>query len=306
MLEPLLPSEFPADLSPQLRWLLTPPSIRRSMPVPYFWSPDLSNGFNPANGLPPVPCFNDVDDQRPPPIRWIADLVFPDCIPEEYAGCDCVGHDCRLCHRIPVEGQPTMVYTDDGLIDLRQLTECKPLIIECNPACKCNPLSCRNRVIAKRAKVELMVVRCRTKSGWGVRAMRFIPKGTFVCEYLGEVISDPLIAEIKGREFDKNMESYLFDLDAYGVNDIEMLTLDPSRIGNVSRYINHSCDPNLVQISVGTVASPYFHRIGLFAARNIYPNEELGFHYGYKFEHENPARFIRCNCGSRVCRTRLR
>ena len=42
--------------------------------------------------------------------------------------------------------------------------------------------------------------------GWGVRALQTIPQGTFICEYVGELISD---AEADVREDD----SYLFDLD---------------------------------------------------------------------------------------------
>lgn len=42
--------------------------------------------------------------------------------------------------------------------------------------------------------------------GWGVRARHEILKGTFVCEYVGELITD---SEADEREDD----SYLFDLD---------------------------------------------------------------------------------------------
>ena len=41
--------------------------------------------------------------------------------------------------------------------------------------------------------------------GWGVRPLADVPKGTFVCEYVGELISD---SEAETRE-----DSYLFDLD---------------------------------------------------------------------------------------------
>lgn len=42
--------------------------------------------------------------------------------------------------------------------------------------------------------------------GWGVRAAHEIPKGSFVCEYVGEIISD---SEAETRE-----DSYLFDLES--------------------------------------------------------------------------------------------
>ena len=306
LLSPLSADQMPESLSPQQKWLLLHPSIRKSLKAPFFFSKDLSNGFNPEHGLPPVPCYNDIDDQKPPPIKWIADLAIPDTIPETYTGCQCGCGNCCECHRFRFRhDQLTMCYTPDGKIDPRELNDHHPLITECNKNCKCNPLECRNRVVQNRSRVQLMVVRSLSKSGWGVRAMEFIPKGSFVCEYLGSVISDPLVAEVMGREYDENLESYLFDLDAYGIDDKDMLTVDPSRVGNVSKYINHSCDPNLVQISIGTVDSELFHRVGFFACRNIYPNEELGFHYNYEFD-KDPERFIECNCGCAGCRTRLR
>ncbi|KAK6306580.1 hypothetical protein J4Q44_G00235050 [Coregonus suidteri] len=42
--------------------------------------------------------------------------------------------------------------------------------------------------------------------GWGVRALQDIPQGTFICEYVGEIITD---AEADGRENDL----FLFTLD---------------------------------------------------------------------------------------------
>ena len=42
--------------------------------------------------------------------------------------------------------------------------------------------------------------------GWGIRALQNIPKGSFICEYVGEIISD---SEAETRE-----DSYLFDLES--------------------------------------------------------------------------------------------
>lgn len=313
LLVPLTSDEMSQSLTDQQLWFLRGPSIRKSPKSPFFFSKDLSDGFNPAHGLPPVPCYNEIDDMEPPPIMWISDLEIPDFIPQEYTGCACVSGDCNGCHVTMVKKKQeknwrkTMTYLPDGRINLDQLngSYC-PLVIECNRECKCNALNCRNRVLQNRSRVQLMVTRAKSKSGWGVRAMQFIPAGTFVCEYLGSVISDPVVAEVMGMEYDADHESYLFDLDAYNIPDDLMLTVDPSHEGNISKYINHSCDPNLIQISVGTVNSQRFHRIGFFALRDIYPNEELGFHYGYEFEKKDAGRFIECNCGCVGCRTRLR
>ena len=54
-----------------------------------------------------------------------------------------------------------------------------------------------------RAQMELFKTKHR---GWGVKARQDIVKGQFVCEYVGELITDSQADE---REDD----SYLFDLD---------------------------------------------------------------------------------------------
>ena len=53
----------------------------------------------------------------------------------------------------------------------------------------------------------------KTKNkGWGLRTLEPIPKGSFVGEYLGEIISAEE-AERRGQIYDAQKQSYLFDLD---------------------------------------------------------------------------------------------
>ncbi len=122
-------------------------------------------------------------------------------------------------------------------------------IFECNSRCSCNAAStpCRNRLVQYKSPVVLQVRRTellssaihlsidlsiysfiysfhlsypfsidqifRTKhKGWGVRSTDPISKGTFVCEYVGEVITSEE-AERRGVEYDAAKTSYLFDLD---------------------------------------------------------------------------------------------
>lgn len=79
------------------------------------------------------------------------------------------------------------------------------MLFECNPACDCNRITCNNRVIQHGLTQRFQLFRTKGK-GWGLRTLRHIPKGTYVCEYVGEIISD---SEADHREDD----SYLFDLD---------------------------------------------------------------------------------------------
>ena len=80
-----------------------------------------------------------------------------------------------------------------------------PMIFECNRACGCWS-NCGNRIVQQGITARLQVFKSPGQKGWGVRTLNEIPKGAFVCEYVGEVISD---SEANHRQDD----SYLFDLD---------------------------------------------------------------------------------------------
>jgi len=119
-----------------------------------------------------------------------------------------------------------------------------------------------------------------------------IPVGTFVCEYIGEHISD---AEADSREDD----SYLFDLDN---KDSDTFCIDARRYANVSRFINHLCEPNLIPVKVFVEHQDLrFPRICFFASREIKAGEELGFDYGEKFWMIKWKHFT-CACGSPKCK----
>lgn len=79
-----------------------------------------------------------------------------------------------------------------------------PMFFECNPACSCSIVTCQNRVVQHGISCRFQLFRTRTR-GWGVRTLLPIPKGTYVCEYIGEIITD---SEAERREDD----TYLFDL----------------------------------------------------------------------------------------------
>ena len=92
--------------------------------------------------------------------------------------------------------------------------------------------------------------------GWGVRAVDAIPNGAFVTKYAGEVVS--LI------EADKRPMTYLFDLSAHLDSSDNEFTyvVDASQYGNITRFINHSCDPNCERL----LFSPEMQVTGVLAA----------------------------------------
>ena len=58
------------------------------------------------------------------------------------------------------------------------------------------------------------------------------------------------------------------------------LCIDATEFGNESRFINHSCEPNLKSFNLVTdCEADTFHKIGLFAMRKIHIGEELTIDY---------------------------
>lgn len=91
------------------------------------------------------------------------------------------------------------------------------MIFECNQFCSCNVLTCKNRVVQRGLSQRFQIYRTENK-GWAVKTLGLIPKGSFVCEYIGEIITD---LEADQRDDD----SYLFDLDNR-VKDFVIFTND--------------------------------------------------------------------------------
>ncbi len=106
--------------------------------------------------------------------------------------------------------------------------------------------------------------------GWGCFATQDMVKNQHIMEYVGELI-DSDTANERGSLYDKQGTSYLFDLN-------EEQVIDAARMGNRSKFLNHSPDPNCL---VRTVLVNGDHRISMTARRAISAGEELCFDYGY-------------------------
>ena len=126
------------------------------------------------------------------------------------------------------------------------------MVYECNSMCSCHK-ECPNWVLQKGVQVKIEV--CKTKhKGWAVRATQVISRGTFICEYLGEVLNDQE-ANKRGERYDNEGCSYLYDIDAHIdttdlIDGVQPYVIDATKYGNVARSINHSCLPNLVNYQV--------------------------------------------------------
>lgn len=134
---------------------------------------------------------------------------------EFLCGCDCTDN-CQdkskcACWQLTIEGQKILPNLDrDPNIgySYRRLPE-RVLtgIYECNKTCKCSK-SCLNRVVQNPLSQKLQLF-LTEKKGWGVRCLNDIPQGTFICIYVGY-----LLTETDANEGGKNYgDEYLAELD---------------------------------------------------------------------------------------------
>uniref|UniRef100_A0A804LX21 Histone-lysine N-methyltransferase H3 lysine-9 specific SUVH5 n=2 Tax=Zea mays TaxID=4577 RepID=A0A804LX21_MAIZE len=240
----------------------------------------------------PICVINTVDDVQPGPFQYTTRIRYPFGLTEKHnQGCDCTNgcSDSESC-ACAVKNGGEIPFDLSGAI----LNE-KSVIFECGSSCKCPP-SCRNRVSQHDMKIPLEVFRT-TKTGWGVRSLWSIPAGSFICEYIGEVQHQKAADKRRNNNYlfdvglnydDENVSSVLLS-NVSGLNSSSScsqamedvrFTIDASVYGNIGRFINHSCSPNLQAQNVlrdhGDKRMPH---IMFFAAETIPPLQELTYDY---------------------------
>lgn len=169
-------------------------------------------------------------------------------------------------------------------------TDClnRMLMYECHPAVCPAGEKCQNQRFQKRDYPDSEPFKVTAK-GWGLKTNVDIKKGQFVNEYVGDLIDE---AEVKKRIKQAHEDN---------VTNFYMLTLDNKRIidagpkGNLSRFMNHSCQPNC-ETQKWTVNGDV--RVGLFALHDIAAGSELTFNYNFECLGNDKTN---CSCGAPNC-----
>ncbi|XP_010457434.1 PREDICTED: probable inactive histone-lysine N-methyltransferase SUVR1 isoform X1 [Camelina sativa] len=182
-------------------------------------------------------------------------------------------------------------------------------IKECWIKCGCTK-RCGNRVVQRGIHNKLQVFFTPNGKGWGLRTLEKLPKGAFICEYIGEILTIP---ELYQRSFEDKL-SFPVILDAHWcseewLEDDKALCLDGTCYGNIARFLNHRClDANLIEIPV-YVETPdqHYYHLAFFTTRDIEAMEELTWDYGIDFDDDDSLmKPFECLCGSRFCRNMKR
>ncbi|KAI0090046.1 hypothetical protein BDY19DRAFT_992979 [Irpex rosettiformis] len=275
-------------------------------------------------GAARISIVNEVTGDFVPPLprgfRYIeSKYILPDCIPQPDPGflvaCDCTvgcqgaeGCDCQDVAGTDENGQKTHAYDINGFYKFDR----SGVIVECSKGCSCMS-SCPNRVAQHPRDVPLQVFRT-TSCGWGVRATIELSRGKFIGLYAGLLILRSEADKVTGEH-----KSYIFDLDAMEteVDDsegAEKYSVDAYDQGNWSRFINHSCEPNMEVLSVVWDTPPSMNRpyLAFFATKYIPAFTELTIDYdpraSWDIGANSKAKKVvgkgnrKCMCGTGSCR----
>jgi len=178
-------------------------------------------------------------------------------------------------------------------------------MFECKENCKCQADICTNRVV-QNGPLDGLEIKSFGNKGYGLITTNSIDKGRFVCEYAGELISKEIATKRDAKDTEMNYILHIFEKFT---NEEQHTWIDPTVIGNIGRYINHSCDPNLYLVPVRV--DTFSPRIAMISKKYIEANEELTFDYGYSdvtgsgYEVDTVQGSVKCFCNSSNCRQYL-
>ncbi|XP_010480521.1 PREDICTED: histone-lysine N-methyltransferase, H3 lysine-9 specific SUVH7-like [Camelina sativa] len=275
-----------------------------------------------------VPLFNDVDEDdnaMPEDFVYITSQDYSSMVTnihidgqELELGCqNCQGQSCidnLSCMCMQKNGGKSPYH--NSILVCR-----KPMIYECGESCPC-PNDCKNRLVQTGLKLHMEVFKT-TNCGWGLRSWDPIRAGTFICEFAGvrktkeEVEDGDNYLFDSSRVYEKFRWNYEPELVREDVSERvpEVYNL-PTQVlisakekGNVARFMNHSCSPNVFwqPIEFENKVGRYV-RIGLFAMKHIPPMTELTYDYGVSSTERigEDGMLYRgsqiCLCGSDKCR----
>lgn len=157
----------------------------------------------------------------------------------------------EFCHK----GGLKYMHVKDELVLMPNEDKQFRSIVECNDLCECKATQCLNRRVQYGPRQKLEVFDSPLYKSKGLRTAADIPSGAFICEYAGELLTlSEAQRRIKfvDRNGQMNYILCLYEHSNVQSSKILLTIVDPSKRGNIGRYLNHSCQPNCQILPVRT------------------------------------------------------
>ncbi|UJR10001.1 hypothetical protein I4U23_014224 [Adineta vaga] len=273
---------------------------------------DLSNGQENVQ----VSVYNDIDNNKPDKFVYITKIrPIDNRIAAAYndtnmtSCCDCtdncndrmkcacfrktlsqaqVNHDSLVMEKEKNRYTQSYMLKTTGYQRKRLLNPISSGIYECNSKCACHREHCSNRLAQQGLFVHLQLFKDKSK-GWGLRTLHDLPRGTFICQYIGELLTSD-----QGHERAQTMDDkYQTSLDLvrqvrYEISDEDMdadddddepYVVDGSLYSNLGKYFNHSCDPNMFIQNIFIESHDlHFPNLALFTRTHVKAGQESCFY----------------------------
>ncbi|KAF8629520.1 hypothetical protein AX17_005646 [Amanita inopinata Kibby_2008] len=246
-----------------------------------------------AAGARAITISNDVDDESvpilPSDFQYLeTGYIYCDDVPRKddlddglFIKCDCTRcYDPATCDcqsvsaLVDQDDNKIMAYDPKGFF----VIDVAPglLVIECNKFCHCD-ISCPNRVSQRPRNISVDIFKTKER-GWGARSLHDIEQGTVLGMYSGK--------RSMAEALEEGEKGFCFDLDGQEdphneEHQVNAYTVDARTCGNWTRFINHSCLPNLqvYQVVHDTIPENYTPYIIFYAMQDIPAKSEFTVDY---------------------------
>ncbi|CAH8620317.1 unnamed protein product [Heterobilharzia americana] len=183
---------------------------------------------------------------------------------------------------------PTAEELDLGILACGPGCINRALNIECGPQCAAGDF-CSNRQFQMRLYAPTKPFYAGKDKGWGLMTTDNVERGSFIVEYVGEVIDF--------SEFRRRIRRYerLGHAHHYFMAVESDRFIDAGSKGNWARFVNHSCEPNCVTQKWSVDGEI---RIGFFAKEDIPAGQEVTIDYQFV---QYGVSEQKCYCGTAAC-----
>lgn len=137
------------------------------------------------------------------------------------------------------------------------------------------------------------------RKGWCLTTRAAIPTGTPVCCYVGELVPQKGIRQ-RQELSRRGQGTHLLTVREHTSRGLLVTSIDAALSGNISRFVNHSCAPNLTPCPLR--CGVFVPTVVLVTLRDVAAGEELTFSYGRS---QSSASSTPCYCGAPDCQAFL-